>query len=328
MRVSVVIPAFNVEQCVDRAVVSALHQTMPPLEIIVVDDGSTDATIEVVNRLKHSHPSIRIITHPRNRGPAAARNSGITEARGEWIAILDADDRFEMDRLRYLVRHAQELRLDLVADNMAFYDKVATAISRLAFREDAIGDSLTLDLETFLMNCQTNDSRVVDLGLLKPIMKRNFLNSHELRYDEASRHGEDFLFYFRALAAGASFRVFPRVGYFYTERVGSISGAPSRLSRTRINYDRMRRETLALLNHDAARSERIRDLLIQRAERIAELSASHLRQSFRERKFRLVARTLFTNAASWRVVNTAVRQRLSRVVRRIIKEIHVGSKDL
>jgi glycosyltransferase involved in cell wall biosynthesis len=88
VQVSVIIPAYNAGRYVAHAIASCLAQTVPPLEIIVVDDGSSDDTAEVVERFG---PPVRVIRKP-NGGPASARNRGVAEAKGEWIALLDADD--------------------------------------------------------------------------------------------------------------------------------------------------------------------------------------------------------------------------------------------
>jgi glycosyltransferase involved in cell wall biosynthesis len=86
--VSVVIPAYNAAAFVSRAIDSALAQTVPPLEIIVVDDGSTDDTASVVAK----YPSPVRLVRQENGGPAAARNHGVRDSAGEWIGWLDADD--------------------------------------------------------------------------------------------------------------------------------------------------------------------------------------------------------------------------------------------
>ncbi len=86
--VSVIIPAYNVESCLSRAVLSALNQDPPPLEVIVSNDGSTDKTAEVAQSFGDR---IRYLEQA-NLGPAAARNSGLAVAKGEYVAFLDADD--------------------------------------------------------------------------------------------------------------------------------------------------------------------------------------------------------------------------------------------
>jgi glycosyltransferase involved in cell wall biosynthesis len=89
---SVIIPAFNREAVLFRAIASIIEQSFRDWEIIVVDDGSTDQTAQAVLRLAQSEPRVRLIRHESNRGAQAARNSGIRAARGEWIAFLDSDD--------------------------------------------------------------------------------------------------------------------------------------------------------------------------------------------------------------------------------------------
>jgi len=91
-RVSVIIPAYNAVAHLRRAVESALGQTMSDLEIIIVDDASTDATLEIAGRIAAQDSRVRVLHNERNSGPSVSRNRAIAAARGEWIAILDADD--------------------------------------------------------------------------------------------------------------------------------------------------------------------------------------------------------------------------------------------
>lgn len=92
-RISVVIPLYNKEAEVERALRSVVEQSLAPGEIIVVDDGSTDGSRAIVERIIAEHPEagIRLITQP-NSGVSAARNRGVAEAKGDYIALLDADD--------------------------------------------------------------------------------------------------------------------------------------------------------------------------------------------------------------------------------------------
>jgi glycosyltransferase involved in cell wall biosynthesis len=109
--VSVVIPTFNRAQQVQAALKSVLAQTYPELEVVVVDDGSTDGTGEAIQRLI-SHPrgncrQVRYFFQP-NQGQSAARNKGIDEARGEWVAFLDSDDVWLPEKLEWQVCAIEE----------------------------------------------------------------------------------------------------------------------------------------------------------------------------------------------------------------------------
>ena len=95
MKISVIIPVFNRSEMVSRALDSVLTQTRRADEILVVDDGSTDGT----NKVLDSFDGIKIIRHEKNKGVAAARNSGISAANYEWIAFLDSDDIWKTTKL-------------------------------------------------------------------------------------------------------------------------------------------------------------------------------------------------------------------------------------
>lgn len=96
--ISVVIPAYNSEQFLKKCIDSVLAQTLLPEEIIVVDDGSTDGTAQFMQDMVKKHTFIQYLFQ-ENAGPATARNTGIKNAQGEWIAFLDADDTWVSDKL-------------------------------------------------------------------------------------------------------------------------------------------------------------------------------------------------------------------------------------
>lgn len=111
--ISVVIPSYNYARYVTEAVESALKQTLPPLEVIVVDDGSMDNTQEVMKTYA-GNPHVRYIRQ-ENRGLSGARNTGIRHASGCYIALLDADDRWKPDKLeRQLAKFASDDGVGLV----------------------------------------------------------------------------------------------------------------------------------------------------------------------------------------------------------------------
>jgi len=120
-RVSVIIPAFNRAEQIGAAINSALTQTFGDIEIIVVDDGSTDKTVGVVREVTDDR--VRLVAHERNRGAAAARNSGIAAAQGEFIAFLDSDDTWMPEKL--------ERQLSLLSANSSAEAAICGAHIRL-----------------------------------------------------------------------------------------------------------------------------------------------------------------------------------------------------
>jgi glycosyltransferase involved in cell wall biosynthesis len=105
-KVSVIIPVYNVEKYISATVQSVLDQTYKNFELLIVDDGSPDRSIEICQQF--DDPRIRIIRQP-NRGVAAARNAGIRQAEGEYIALLDADDLWVPQKLEKHVEHLNSM---------------------------------------------------------------------------------------------------------------------------------------------------------------------------------------------------------------------------
>lgn len=220
--VSVIMPAFDAVATIDRAIDSALGQTLGDLEVIVVDDGSRDATVDLVRRREAADPRVRLVRMAQNGGPAAARNAALDVACGEWVALLDADDAWRPDRLETLTAVAG---YDFVADQILGWDDAAGMETGPFMRRAFAGDVDSVRL------LRTGSG--YDFGFLQPIMRRSFLESIDLRYPVSLRHGEDLVFYVRALAAGARFRVLPYGGYLYTTPRGRRSGVVSPHSHTR-----------------------------------------------------------------------------------------------
>ncbi len=267
--VSVIIPAFNVASCISTAIHSALSQTLRPVEIIVVDDASTDDTASIVETIAIEHHTVRLIKMSVNRGAAAARNVGLNNCSADWIAILDSDDRYLPHRLEYLVAVAEEAQLDLAADNFYNYDVFANQIVNTGLPQGWVGLSLTLDRYEYVRNCMTNMAGAIDLGLLKPILRQSFVERYRLRYREDIRHGEDFFFYLAALVNEAKFAVFPEPHYVYTQRLGSVSGKHSTLTRTRVDLSEIELASRKLAASDLAQNDpMLSTLLTLRADRL------------------------------------------------------------
>lgn len=112
-KVSVIIPAYNVDRFIGRAIESIQNQTMPDFELIVVDDGSTDRTGQVADHAAERDIRIEVI-HTPNQGAPAARNTALDRARGEYVHFVDGDDWVEPSMLDDLVALADEDDLDLV----------------------------------------------------------------------------------------------------------------------------------------------------------------------------------------------------------------------
>lgn len=112
-KVSVVVPVYNVEQYVEKCVRSILSQTEKDFELLLVDDGSTDSSGQICDRLAAEDPRARVI-HQKNQGLGGARNTGIEEAKGEWLLFVDSDDWIEPQTLEKALGAGTSAGVELV----------------------------------------------------------------------------------------------------------------------------------------------------------------------------------------------------------------------
>lgn len=222
IKVSVVICAYNAQASLGRAIESALAQRGVYLEIIVVDDCSSDGTYDVARSFEQAHPTVRAIRLESNRGAGGARNAAFEVATGEWIALLDADDAFAPGRLLSLLGLADTWDADMAADNLWLVDGASGRPFDLMLHRDRLCSQRLISASAFVQNNMPIEVKR-KYGLLKPIMKRSFIERHGLRYDENVRYGEDFLLYLDCLIKGARFAIEPEAHYFYSLSRGSLT---------------------------------------------------------------------------------------------------------
>src|ERR1700677_3197141 len=233
MDFSVIIPAYNVSGIIGRAIQSAAAQTFPPLEILVIDDCSTDNTAEVVKALGREIPSLRLLSTPANAGPSAARNVGLRAAKAGWVALLDSDDAWKPVRLKRLSEVASATSADFVPEDLVMWDAVAdTQFKRAYFELPEPQKQITL-VDMFSADDNFDFSKA-SFTLMKPIFRRKFLAEHKLEYNESMKVGEDFTFYVESLFNGATVILIKEAHYIY-----SMPSSPSgRSSHSRSVQDR------------------------------------------------------------------------------------------
>jgi succinoglycan biosynthesis protein ExoO len=215
MDFSVIIPAYNVSSIVERAIESAAAQTLPALEILVIDDCSTDNTVEVVKALGREIPSLRLLSTPANGGPGAARNVGLRAAKGDWIALLDSDDAWKPGRLKRLSEVAGATAADFVADNLVMWDAVADAqVKPFYYKLPEPQKQITL-VDLFQADDNFNFSKA-SYALMKPILRRKFLLDNKIEYKENMRIGEDFTLFAESLFNGAKIILIEDAYYIYS----------------------------------------------------------------------------------------------------------------
>lgn len=217
--VSFIIAAYNAEETLGRAIDSALGQGGVSMEVIVVDDCSTDRTRDIAEA--YTDPRVRLVALPRNGGPAAARNAGFDVATGRWISILDSDDALRPDRLARMIARAERSEAQIAVDNLDVVRENSEQYYTM-FPDEMLARLPEITLADFIASNVIFRSEH-NFGYMKPIFERAFIERHELRFDETLKIGEDYILLASALARGGKCVVEPMAGYIYYIRQGSIS---------------------------------------------------------------------------------------------------------
>ncbi len=223
-RVSVVMPCYNGADSVRRAIDSVLAQTCSGFELVVVDDASTDGTPEIIAKIANNEPRIRVVLSERRAGPGAARNMGISEARGEWIAFIDSDDWYESRRLEVLLDEAERDGATLVADNQFFMRKHT---DRPCYQLRSSVEDRVRRLTPYDLLKGDRWGRMANIGLLKPVVKRQFLEDSDIRYDEEFSGAEDFYFLLKCTQRASYVLFVTEPLYNYQISLGSFGSSPS-----------------------------------------------------------------------------------------------------
>lgn len=212
--VAIVIPVYNAELYIEKTVNSVLHQTQLPVEIILIDDGSSDNSLQIIQKLEKSSPLIKVYTQ-KNAGAAITRNRGVEYAKSEWLCFVDADDILHPQRLEIASYFTQGCDA-VICDYVRF--KSDSALKHPAFEKKQI---ISLSEEKSAISVLENG-----YGLPRMLMKKeSYLKTGGI--DESLVNREDHEFHFRMLTQGIRFRKIEAPLYYYRQYKG-----PYRLTRS------------------------------------------------------------------------------------------------
>ena len=116
--ISIIIPCYNTSKYLEKCVDSLLCQSYQDFEIIIVDDGSTDDSAKIAERLQKNNPKVKLVSHNKNQGLFSARITGVEASRGEYITFVDADDTVSVDWLRLLTESILKENADIAVGQM------------------------------------------------------------------------------------------------------------------------------------------------------------------------------------------------------------------
>lgn len=211
-RVSVIMPAYNVAQTIEQAIVSVQAQTVSDWELIVVDDGSADDTASIVVEIATQDPRIRLICQ-ENGGVSAARNTGLAAARGEYISFLDGDDLWYAYAIERLLLRAEEKDADFVYGRTEerFPDGKTALVGPVSAVEGFVEDYLHGGTELRLT-----------FHISAMLIRRTLIQEYELSFPFDVPNSEDTAFFLKLLSVTRSTAV-TQILSTYIRRGGSAT---------------------------------------------------------------------------------------------------------
>ena len=196
---SVIIPIYNAEKHLAEALSSVLSQTGKETEIILIDDGSRDRSLEICRELARNDERIQVISQT-NGGPGAARNAGLKIARGEYIQFVDSDDTMTDGAIGALLKSIQGNDLAIAHFNIL--------LNGQAINRGYVQGEQNLKREDFLQALAKRPGSYYYSALWNKLYRHDIIRENDLRFDGGLRWGEDF--------------AFNMAYYGYVERVGFV----------------------------------------------------------------------------------------------------------
>lgn len=224
MLVTIIIPAYNSADTLEGCVCSAVNQTYDDIEIIIVDDGSFDATPTLSDELALSYPNIHVV-HQQNRGLSGARNTGIEIARGSAFFFLDSDDYIEPQTIELLVHKMFETEADMVVGGfvVAFPDGSQKGV--MGKKWPVVVDEHGYWEHACITNPENHVACIVSCGKL---YKRHLFCNE--RFDEGMLHEDEFIVH-RIVQKCRTISFLNYTGYVYVQHDSSITHTPTLKSR-------------------------------------------------------------------------------------------------
>lgn len=219
MKLSYIVPVYKVEQYLHQCIDSILSQTMDDYEIILVDDGSPDSCPMICDEYKEKYPEIFNVIHRKNAGLAAARNSGLKVARGEYIFFFDSDDYLISDGVSQLYDKAKEYNADVLATTYVSFDEGKDDLyhSELKYESERIYSHS--DMEKLV--CDSSKTRRL-MFVWRNLYKRDFLEKNNIVFNEELRMIEDSPFNMLAFLKAERFVGVDIPIYGYRHRADSL----------------------------------------------------------------------------------------------------------
>ena len=216
---SVVIPVYNVDKYLEECVNSVLSQSYDNIEVIIVDDGSTDSSPKLCDKISNRDNRVKVI-HKKNGGLSSARNCGILEAQGDYLIFLDSDDYWkDLSLLETINRCISENKVDLLCFGYQEFDDTIKKFGKALFNEKLFFDNHSSKESIVYKALKTG---VYVSSAWVKVLNRRLVIDHDLFFVENTT-SEDIDWSARVLINANDILIMPKNAYVYRQRAGSIA---------------------------------------------------------------------------------------------------------
>ncbi|MCC0783692.1 glycosyltransferase [Clostridioides sp. ES-S-0108-01] len=219
MKVSIIIPVYNVEKYLEKCLYSAVNQTLKDIEIIIVNDGSTDSSFKILDKYKYKNENI-IIINQTNKGISGARNNGLKFASGEYVYFLDSDDYIELEAMELCYNTAKKNNSEIVVFDSTVFNESGIVGN---IERKMLNGEVTLTGKN-LFNILV-DNNFVYAATWMNFFKKSFLNKFEITFYEGIIY-EDILHTVKSLVLSDRITYLPMKLYNYRRREESVTTKP------------------------------------------------------------------------------------------------------
>ena len=245
-KISIIVPVYNVEAYLERCFDSLIHQTMKEIQIILVDDGSTDKSAEICDAYATRDSRILVI-HKKNEGQGIARNHGLKNAKGEYVCFLDSDDYYELNACEDLYQHLKKTNADLCCFGYQIDDKDGNLVRKPLIREQMYkNQDIRNDFILHYFGDLPEDENLRGFSSCMSVFRMSIIKEHELEFpSEREVLSEDTIFSLEFCKHANIVATLPQVFYHYCQNAVSFSQGyrKDKFEKTKVLYSILKKYT-------------------------------------------------------------------------------------
>lgn len=219
--ISIIVPVYNVEKFVAECIDSILGQSFHDYEILLIDDASTDGSMEICRRYEEKDARIKIFANSENLGPALTRNRGLREASGKYVAFIDSDDIVAQNYLQVLWGEAERHAAEVVSMGYTEYREDSSGGKYVQGRQMRLAEKTLRFTDDRNQRMEIMCSWALALMTCGKLLRRDFLILHHLKFEQIL--AEDVLFNFAVLYAADTYILLSDALYYYRKTNDSIT---------------------------------------------------------------------------------------------------------